>query len=142
MKGVPILVQKFGGTSVSTAERRGRAIEHVRRALSAGNQVAVVVSAMGRRGDPYATDTLLDLLRQDGPVDPRASPGVKYSLTPLGTISIFEGEIPKPRITSSAARRETAAIFDAVSRLRRMKVLNERIVFSRCLCGIVIDVRS
>lgn len=71
MRGSPILVQKFGGTSVSTAERRAQVVEHVRRALSEGWQVAIVVSAMGRRGDPYATDTLLDLLRADGgPVAP------------------------------------------------------------------------
>ncbi len=61
-----ILVQKFGGTSVSTPERRAQVVEHVRRARIAGDQVAIVVSAMGRRGDPYATDTLLDLLRSDG----------------------------------------------------------------------------
>lgn len=66
------LVQKFGGTSVSTAESRGRVVEHVQRARAEGHQVAIVVSAMGRRGDPYATDTLLDLLRGDGgPVDGR-----------------------------------------------------------------------
>jgi aspartate kinase len=66
-----ILVQKFGGTSVSTPERRRQAVEHVRRAREGGFQVAIVVSAMGRRGDPYATDTLLDLLRSDGgPVAP------------------------------------------------------------------------
>lgn len=68
----PSLVQKFGGTSVSTAERRAQVIGHVRRARDQGFQVAIVVSAMGRRGDPYATDTLLDLLRADGgPVDGR-----------------------------------------------------------------------
>ncbi|MBS1252361.1 MAG: Aspartate kinase [Anaerolineales bacterium] len=68
----PTLVQKFGGTSVSTADRRAQVIEHVRRARDEGYQVAIVVSAMGRRGDPYATDTLLDLLRGDGdPVDGR-----------------------------------------------------------------------
>ena len=68
----PILVQKFGGTSVSTVERRMQVVEHVRRARGEGYQVAIVVSAMGRRGDPYATDTLLDLLRGDGgPVDGR-----------------------------------------------------------------------
>lgn len=72
MNASPILVQKFGGTSVSTAERRLQAVEHVRRARAEGYQVAIVVSAMGRRGDPYATDTLLDLLRCDGlPVDGR-----------------------------------------------------------------------
>jgi aspartokinase len=61
-----ILVQKFGGTSVSNPERRRQVVAHVRRAQADGHQVAIVVSAMGRRGDPYATDTLLDLLRSDG----------------------------------------------------------------------------
>ena len=71
MSASPILVQKFGGTSVSTPERRQQVVEHVRRAQEDGYQVAIVVSAMGRRGDPYATDTLLDLLRADGgPVAP------------------------------------------------------------------------
>lgn len=68
----PVLIQKFGGTSVSRPDRRAQVIEHVRRARDEGHQVAIVVSAMGRRGDPYATDTLLDLLRDDGgPVDGR-----------------------------------------------------------------------
>lgn len=62
----PVLVQKFGGTSVATAERRQMVVEHVRRARDAGYLVTIVVSAIGRRGDPYATDTLLDLLRADG----------------------------------------------------------------------------
>jgi aspartate kinase len=71
MGRVPILVQKFGGTSVSTPERRRQAVAHVARARAEGQQVAIVVSAMGRKGEPYATDTLLDLLRSDGgPVDP------------------------------------------------------------------------
>lgn len=61
------LVQKYGGTSVSTAERRQQVIGHVRRARENGYQVAIVVSAMGRHGDPYATDTLLDLLRNENP---------------------------------------------------------------------------
>ncbi len=71
MSRAPVLVQKFGGTSVSTPERRALVVEHVRRARAEGFAVAIVVSAMGRRGDPYATDTLLDLLRADGgPVAP------------------------------------------------------------------------
>ncbi len=56
-----IIVQKFGGTSVSTPERRALLTEHVLRAVGQGYKVAVVVSAMGRKGDPYATDTLLSL---------------------------------------------------------------------------------
>jgi aspartate kinase len=61
-----ILVQKFGGTSVATPERRQKILYHIRQALSENYRVVVVVSAIGRRGDPYATDTLLGLVKQDG----------------------------------------------------------------------------
>lgn len=40
------LVMKFGGTSVATVERIKNAARHVKREYDAGNQVAVVVSAM------------------------------------------------------------------------------------------------
>lgn len=58
-----IVVQKFGGTSVQTDETRKVAASHVKRAVFQGKKVVVVVSAMGRKGDPYATDTLLGLIR-------------------------------------------------------------------------------
>src|SRR5690554_3382857 len=61
-----IVVQKFGGTSVATPQLRERVVEHVARTLREEHQVVVVVSAMGRAGDPYATDTLLGLARQVG----------------------------------------------------------------------------
>ncbi|MCM3153318.1 aspartate kinase [Priestia megaterium] len=57
-----IMVQKFGGTSVRNEEGRARAIYHLNNALSEGYKVVVVVSAMGRKGEPYATDTLLSLV--------------------------------------------------------------------------------
>lgn len=57
-----IIVQKFGGTSVKTEESRKHAIRHVQEAISQGYKVVAVVSAMGRSGDPYATDTLLGLV--------------------------------------------------------------------------------
>ncbi|MDI3316546.1 MAG: aspartate kinase [Bacillota bacterium] len=67
-----IIVQKFGGTSVSDSERRAHVVQRVRSALSKGLRPVVVVSAMGRRGDPYATDTLLDQIRAVEPEpDPR-----------------------------------------------------------------------
>ena len=40
------LVMKFGGTSVATVERIKNAARHVKREFDAGNEVAVVVSAM------------------------------------------------------------------------------------------------
>ena len=58
-----ILVQKFGGTSVDSEESRQKAAGKVVRALHAGWRVVVVVSAIGRDGAPYATDTLVKMLR-------------------------------------------------------------------------------
>jgi aspartate kinase len=57
-----IVVQKFGGTSVSTDESRKQVISKVKNAINEGYSPVVVVSAMGRRGEPYATDTLLSLV--------------------------------------------------------------------------------
>lgn len=58
-----IVVQKFGGSSVSTPELREIAASRVIEAQRGGAQVVVVISAMGRHPDPYATDTLLSLIR-------------------------------------------------------------------------------
>lgn len=57
-----IVVVKFGGTSVATAEGRKAAISHIASLKESGKQVVAVVSAMGRKGSPYATDTLISLL--------------------------------------------------------------------------------
>ncbi|HYO10548.1 MAG TPA: aspartate kinase [Tepidisphaeraceae bacterium] len=54
-----LIVQKFGGTSVADAERIHRAAKRAIAAKEAGNQVAVVVSAMG-----HTTDQLIDLAKQ------------------------------------------------------------------------------
>lgn len=58
------IVQKFGGTSVSTQEKREEAARRVISAWHQGYAPVVVVSAIGRRGEPYATDTLIDLAKQ------------------------------------------------------------------------------
>lgn len=60
-----ILIQKFGGTSVATEEARHRVVEIISKASSEYDGVIVVVSAMGRIGAPYATDTLLSLINHD-----------------------------------------------------------------------------
>src|SRR5262245_55221929 len=56
---LPLVVQKFGGSSVATAERIMAAARRAIRARQAGNQVVVVVSA---RGD--TTDELIALARE------------------------------------------------------------------------------
>ncbi len=58
----PIVVMKFGGTSVADETGREALAHRVSAALELGKAPVLVVSAMGRRGAPYATDTLLGLV--------------------------------------------------------------------------------
>ena len=66
-----IIVQKFGGTSVATAALRERVVGKILSCRAQGHDVVVVVSAMGRLGEPYATDTLLALIEHAGRPEPR-----------------------------------------------------------------------
>jgi aspartate kinase len=59
-----LVVMKFGGTSVATHESREHVYKKIIDQKNKGKDVLVVVSAMGRTGDPYATDTILDLIRK------------------------------------------------------------------------------
>ncbi|MCX6089621.1 MAG: aspartate kinase [Candidatus Atribacteria bacterium] len=67
-----IVVQKFGGTSVHTPELREKAAFKLKEALDEGFAPVAVVSAMGRAGAPYATDTLISLAKSEyDELDPR-----------------------------------------------------------------------
>ena len=61
-----LIVQKFGGTSVGDAERIRAVADHVKRTRLAGNDVVVVVSAMGKFTD--------DLIRLADDVSPTRPP--------------------------------------------------------------------
>ncbi|XBH20836.1 aspartate kinase [Jonesiaceae bacterium BS-20] len=61
-----LIVQKFGGSSVSDAESIKRVAKRVAEAKRAGNDVVVVVSAMGD-----STDELIDLANQVTPMPPQ-----------------------------------------------------------------------
>ena len=65
-----IVVQKFGGSSLATPAYRDLVAERVAAVARRGLCPVVVVSAMGRAGDPYATDTLLQLAREVFPDNP------------------------------------------------------------------------
>jgi aspartate kinase len=62
---VALVVQKYGGSSVADADRIRRVAERIVETKKQGNDVAVVVSAMGD-----TTDDLLDLAQQVCPVPP------------------------------------------------------------------------
>lgn len=57
-----ILIQKFGGTSMATEETRKNVADKIMEAKKIYDNVVVVVSAIGRLGAPYATDSLLHLV--------------------------------------------------------------------------------
>lgn len=58
-----IIVQKFGGTSVASEKGWQALAGKVKEVIAEGKAPLVVVSAMGRRPAPYATDSLLDLVK-------------------------------------------------------------------------------
>lgn len=60
-----LVVQKYGGSSVESAERIRRVAERIVETRKAGNDVVVVVSAMGD-----STDELVDLAQQVNPAPP------------------------------------------------------------------------
>ncbi len=92
-----IIVQKFGGTSVATPESRDKVIEKIQWAKRDGKSPVVVVSAIGRKGSPYATDTLIDFVTQnagsmnDHSYDLLLSCGEIISAVTLATMLIQKG---------------------------------------------------
>lgn len=61
-----LIVQKFGGTSVANQERRNMVVNKIDIAKKKDYFPIVVVSAIGRSGDPYATDTLINFVKSIG----------------------------------------------------------------------------
>lgn len=66
-----IIIQKFGGTSLATLELRKRVCDIIAATKKEDVGVVVVVSAMGREGDVYATDTFINMVKE---VNPSPSP--------------------------------------------------------------------
>ena len=64
---MPIVVQKYGGSSLADAESIKRVARRIVETKKAGHDVVVAVSAMGD-----STDDLLDLARDVSPVPPAA----------------------------------------------------------------------
>ncbi|MGX9133548.1 amino acid kinase family protein [Rummeliibacillus sp. JY-2-4R] len=56
-----MIIQKFGGIAMQSKASRKHCLLHIQRAIKEHGKTIVVVSAMGRFGDAYATDTLLNI---------------------------------------------------------------------------------
>ncbi|MDI3538160.1 MAG: aspartate kinase [Bacillota bacterium] len=90
-----IVVQKFGGTSVATPAAREQVVNRVLQAKADGLAPVVVVSAIGRKGDPYATDTLLGLLAEAGPEVPKRERDLLLSCGEIITCSVMAALLTK-----------------------------------------------
>jgi aspartate kinase len=90
---MPIIVQKYGGTSVADAERIRSVARRIVRAKRAGNRVVAVVSAMG-----HSTDGLVTLAHQvtasppSREMDMLLTAGERVSMALLSMAIIGQGE--------------------------------------------------
>jgi len=127
---------------VSDPGKRKHVLRHIVRESRTGRSLVVVVSAMGRRGEPYATDTLLDLIRNDeGALLPRRerdlllSCGEIISAAVLSSALLHEG-IPAVTLTGGQAGIVTN---DDFGNARILKVQTDRMI-AHLLAGEVVIV--
>jgi aspartate kinase len=100
---VTLVVQKFGGTSVADADRIKAVADHVARSKRGGDDVIVVVSAMGK-----TTDDLLHLAEQVSKVRPGREMDMLWTAGERITMALLcmalaERNIPAASFTGSQA---------------------------------------
>ena len=98
-----LLVQKFGGTAVGDAERIRAVADHVARTVRRGNQVVMVVSAMGKE-----TDDLLRLAKDVSSTHPGREMDMlitagERKATALMCMALHDRGIPADSFTGSQA---------------------------------------
>jgi len=99
---VKVVVQKYGGTSVATPELREEVVKKVKEATREGFSPVVVVSAMGRDGDPYATDTLKSLAEDIYPEIPQRELDLVMSCGEVLSAVVLTAMLNKEGISSCA----------------------------------------
>jgi aspartate kinase len=121
---VALVVQKFGGTSVGDADRIRAVAEHVSRTRRAGDDVVVVVSAMGKM-----TDDLLRLaedvstVRPGRELDMLLTAGERMSMALL-CMALAERDVDAASFTGSQAGIITDTIH---GRARIIEVKGDRV---------------
>jgi aspartate kinase len=127
---VALLVQKFGGTSVADPDRIRAVADHVARSRRHGNDVVVVVSAMGKE-----TDELIRLAqevsrtRPGREMDMLLTAGERKAMALL-CMALHDLGIPAESFTGSQAGIITDTFHE---RARILEVKGERI--KECLAG-------
>ena len=100
---MPLVVQKFGGTSVADPERIREVADHVARTKRRGDDVVVVVSAMGKE-----TDELLRLAADVSTVQPGRELDMlitagERKATALLCMALHDRDVPADSFTGSQA---------------------------------------
>ena len=108
-----LIVMKFGGSSLADEVKRESAVAKIRSEIEKGSRPVVVVSAMGRKKDPYATDTLLSLVAasscSEHELDVLMSTGEAISAVVLSGL-LSEKGIPAEALTGLDAGIQTDAV--------------------------------
>jgi aspartate kinase len=119
-----LIVQKFGGTSVGTPERIQKVADRIAASRKHGDQLIVVVSAMG-----HTTDELIELAHQVSKtpfpreMDMLLTAGERIS-TALLSMALHDRKVPAISLTGS----QTGIITDAGHRRARIKrILGDRV---------------
>lgn len=105
-----ILVQKFGGTSVQSEENRQHVIRHIKAALREEYKLVVVVSALGRKPDPYATDSLLNLIQYPEQHNSAQETDLLLSCGEIISSVVLSNELQRDHVNSVAITGSLAGI--------------------------------
>ncbi|MFP5378042.1 MAG: aspartate kinase [Acidimicrobiia bacterium] len=121
---MPLVVQKFGGTSVADAERIRAVADHVARTVRRGSQVVVVVSAMGKETDEliHLADQVADA-RPGREMDMLITAGERKSMALL-CMALVDRGCPASSFTGSQAGLVTDTVH---TRAKILEVRGDRI---------------
>lgn len=89
------IVQKFGGTSLNSESKRKQARKNIIEEVQKDNCPVVVVSAMGREGQAYATDTLLELVENGETFIPERQKDLLLSCGEIISSVVMASELEK-----------------------------------------------
>lgn len=118
---MPIIVHKYGGTSVGTPEKIKRIARYLKGLKAKGNQLVVIVSAMG-----HTTDELIDLMKKvSASPDPREydmliSTGEQISAALLA-MALIDIDCPAISLTGGQAGIVTEDIYKK-ARIKHIKL--------------------
>jgi aspartate kinase len=137
-----LIVQKFGGSSVATAERIHTAAARAIAAKQSGHQVVVVVSAMGD-----TTDDLIDLARQVCAFDGKESSPPKREMDQLlatgeqVTIALMAMAMcAQGQAAISFTGGQIGLVTDTAFSKARIQSINKQRIFEQLDCGKIVIV--